>query len=88
MKSKLHFSIFAGGWVLGLAHAFSLVGGSVFRSPQGFRLLASVGLPVGFLNPSSDSSTRLPKAPSKGWLWISTSVFIGCWIEPLRGQLC
>lgn len=45
MKSKLHFSIFAGGWVLGLAHAFSLVGGSVFRSPQGFRLVDYVGVP-------------------------------------------
>ena len=50
-------------WDLSLAHMYSLVGGSVFESSQGSRLVDSVGLPVEFLSHSGLSvlPPTLPK---------------------------
>lgn len=71
MKAKLHLCYICRSWgqgrELGLAHANSLVGGSVSSSPQRCRLLDSLGLPVESLTSSGppilppNSSSRLPE---------------------------
>ena len=54
MKTKLQIYICAQWWdegaYRGPAHAHSLVGGPVSGTPQGYRLVDSVGLPVEFLS--------------------------------------
>jgi hypothetical protein len=44
-----------------------------------------------FLSPPGPKSFLLffrknPQAPSTVWLWVSTSVWVSCWVESLRGQ--
>ena len=52
-----------------------------------------LALLVEFL-PTLDSSILLQlfhktfQAQSNIWLWVSASVSVSCWVEPLRGQLC
>lgn len=61
MTIKIHICYKCVGG-LGLAPAYSLVGGSASVSPHGPRLMDPVGpLPSGSLNPISYSSTKLPK---------------------------
>jgi hypothetical protein len=36
-------------------------------------------------NPSSCSSMS-PQAPPTVWQWVCVSVWVSCWVEPLRGQ--
>ena len=62
MKTKLHICCIYVGWGLGLAHVYSLVGGSVSGSSQESILVDLVGFPVEFLSylgPSVLSSTLL-----------------------------
>ena len=77
---------------LGSAHVGSLVGGSVSESPQGSRLVDSVGLPVEFLPPLRlqyfpQLLHKSPRTPSNVGLWVSVSVSVRCWLAPLRGHL-
>jgi hypothetical protein len=78
-----------GGGGLGPARVF--VWSSRLWEPQGSRLVDFVGLPMAFLYPSDLQSFLLffhksPQAPSTLWLWVSVSVCVSCWVEPLRGQ--
>ena len=87
MKTKLHICyICVGG--LGSVHTHSLVGSLVSESPQGCRLVDSVGLFVESL--SSLSPLILPqiilRPPSNVWLWVSASVSVRCWVESFQGQ--
>ena len=50
------------------------------------KLLDSVGPFVESLS-SLGPSVLLPTLPSNIWLWVSASLFIGCWVEPLRTHL-
>jgi hypothetical protein len=79
---------------LGLAHVCSLVDGSVSESPQGSRLIDSVGHPVEFLSPtprasspSPNSFTRFPELHLMFDCWSSVSVSIGFWVGNLREKL-
>jgi hypothetical protein len=86
MKTELYIYICVGckGWgALGPAHVCTLVGGSVFGSPQESRLVDSVGLLVKSFSPPGPSVL-----PFNVWLWVSASVSVSCWVEPLRGLLC
>jgi hypothetical protein len=60
---------------------------------QRSRLIDPVGLPMEFLTllgptvlPSISSMS--PQGPSTVWLWVSASVWVSCWVKPLRGQPC
>jgi hypothetical protein len=53
-----------GGGGLGLAHDHPLIDGSVSGSPQGSKLVDSVGLPVESL-PTSGPSSLLPTLPQE-----------------------
>jgi len=69
---------------VGPAHACFLVGASVSGNPQRSRLVNSVGVSMEFL--SSPGPPVLPqdfvrKTLSNIWLWVSTSVSFGCWVE-------
>jgi hypothetical protein len=64
-----------------------------FWEPQRSRLVDSVGLLVEFLFPLGPQSFLLffhksPQAPSTVWPWVSASVWVSCWVEPLRWQSC
>lgn len=77
---------------LGPACVHSLVGGSIFESPQWSRLVDPVGVLVESLSPlrSSILPPTLPQdsfAPSNVCLWVSASFSISCWWS-LSGQLC
>ena len=52
MKTKLHICYTYVWRVLDTAHVCSLVGGSVSESPEGSRLIDTVGFSVEFLSPS------------------------------------
>ena len=59
------------------ACVYSSVGGSVSETPQGSRLVDSVGLPVEFLSPLETKILffhKSPQALSTVWLWMSASV--------------
>jgi hypothetical protein len=69
---------------LGPARVCSLVGGLDFQSPKGLGLIDPIGLPVKFLSPSDPQSFPLyfhksPQTPS----WVSVSVWVSCWVEPV-----
>jgi hypothetical protein len=74
------------------AHMSSLVGGSVSISSQRSRSDNSVGPSEGLLSPSGPSilpPTLLCHWPLPNvWLWVSASVSVSCWAEPIREQLC
>jgi hypothetical protein len=89
MKTKLHICV----WGLGPVHACSLVSCSVSGSPQGSMLVDMVDFlwspyPLWAHKSFPQLFHKTPRAPSNIWLWISASVSIGSWVEPLRGQLC
>jgi hypothetical protein len=87
-KTKLHICYICVG-VLGQTHVCSLVGGSVSRSPQGSRLFDSVGLFVECPCPLASSALprTLPQdSLSNVCLWVSASVSVSCFVEPLRQQ--
>lgn len=77
---------------LGPAHACYLVRSSVSGSPEVSRLVDSDCLLVEFLScldlsvfPSTLQQDS--QDPFCVWLWISESVSVNCWVEPLKRQL-
>jgi hypothetical protein len=85
METGLHICYILSG-SLYLACLCTLVGGPFSKSSQGSRLVGSFDLSVEFLPPSGPSI--LHQTPSTVWLWVSPSVSVSCWVEPLKGQLC
>lgn len=77
---------------LGPPTACSLFGGSVSVSTHGLKLVDSVGLRVYLIAPAlTILYPTLPQDPPPPvlpdvWLWVFAA--IGCWITPLRGQIC
>ena len=76
---------------LGQSHAGSLVVGSVSVGSYEQWLVDSVGFLVmclTLLSPITPSSAGFPKlCLVLGWLWVSASVSISCWVKPLWWQL-
>jgi hypothetical protein len=88
MKIKLHICYICAGRSRSSQCMFF---GSWFSlwKPQGFRLVDSVGLSVGFLTPSGPQSFYSfvsPQIPSTVWLWVSASFWVSCYVDPLTGQ--
>ena len=59
--------------------------------PQGSRLVgswSSCGVPVPSRFPTfTQCFHKTPRVLSNFWLWVSASVLVSCWVEPLR-ELC
>ena len=91
MKTKLHICYICVGGI-GLFYSCSVASDSVSVSPYGSRLVDFVGLVVVTLTSLAPLILplfhKIPQAPPTAWLWVSASVSISCWVEPLRGQLC
>lgn len=80
MKTQLHICYIC-VWGIGPSHTHSLVGGSVFVSPYGPRLIVSVSFPVVSLISLVPSILLLPlpqDSLSCDWLCFSASVSISC----------
>jgi hypothetical protein len=56
---------------------------------QRSRLVNSFGFPVEFFSCFGSFLLFFHKSPQPSsivWLWVSVSVWLSCWVEPLRGQ--